>query len=120
MTDWQRVIEIELQRVEQSKNPGQVRTAARRIAGIAIQQLHASFGQAALERDFMSALRTFMSSNDIPPDAAAAAERLAARISPEFTSPSIDPVGDAIMIVEYVRTRLLEDGEGKRSHRARD
>jgi hypothetical protein len=120
MTDWQREIEIELRRAEGSTNPGRLRTAARRIAGIALQQLQQSLGQAPGEGGYMNALRKFMSSKNIPREAAAAAERLEARISPDFTSPSVDPVGDAMLIVEYVKTKLLEDGDGKNGHRVRD
>ena len=120
MTDWQREIEIELQRAEGSTNPGRLRTIARRIAGIAIQQLKKREGELPGERDYMSALRAFMKHGNIPSEVSAAAERLEARISPDFTSPSIDPVGDAMLIVEHVRTKLLEDGDEKNDHRVMD
>jgi len=46
----------------------------------------------------------------IPPDVASAAARLEARLGPDFTSPSVDPIGDAMIIVEFVRIKLRDSG----------
>jgi len=106
MVDWEREIEIELQRAGGSANPGRLRTAARRIAGIAILELNNQKSPPSGAYDYMSHLRFFMNSGNIPPEVSAAAKRLEARISADFTSQSVDPIGDAMLIVEYVRRRM--------------
>ena len=113
MTDWQREIEIELRRAEGSTNPGRLRTVARRIAGIAIQQLQKREREPAGGSDYMSSLRFFLTSVNIPSEVAAAAQRLEARLSADFTSQSVDPVGDAMLIVEYVKMRQDKNNEDK-------
>ncbi|MGA7161870.1 MAG: hypothetical protein WBZ48_12760 [Bacteroidota bacterium] len=111
MADWEREIEIELLRAKESSNPGRTRTAARRIAGIAIQELQKRGPGAAVQRDYISALRVFAKSEKPPEKVAAAAARLEARLSADFISPSTDPVGDAMIIVDFVRTKLHDSGE---------
>ncbi len=106
MADWEREIEIELHRARESQNPGRLRTVARRIAGIAIQQLQKRNAQLPVESDYMTALRMFMESKNIPVELAAAAARLEARLSADFTSQSLDPVGDAMLIVGFVQKTL--------------
>jgi hypothetical protein len=106
MADWQREIEIELRRAGESQNPGRLRTAARRIAGIAIQQLPRQNAQSPAERDYITALRVFIKSEKLPIQVAAAAARLEARLSVDFTSQSLDPIRDAMLIVEFVRKKL--------------
>ena len=106
MADWEREIEIELLRAKESNNPGRTRTAARRIAGIAIQELQKRDPGASVPRDYISALRVFAKSENLPESVAAAAARLEARLSTDFISRSIDPVGDAMIIVGFVRTKL--------------
>jgi hypothetical protein len=108
MSDWLTEIETELRRGRQSQNPGRTRTVARRIAGIAIQELRSQFPNIFFGEDYYRALQAFMNADEIPGPAAAAARRLQERLSPDFTSPSIDPLGDAMMIVEFVKIRLSE------------
>ncbi len=118
MADWEREIEIELQRAEQARNPGRLRTAARRIAGVAIQQLQKQNVQLPAERDYITALRVFMKSKDLPVEVTAAAVRLEARLSADFTSRSPNPVDDAMLIVEFVRRKLQRsEGNETGSHR---
>src|SRR5271157_4587213 len=114
MVDWEREIEVELRRAGQAQNPGRRRTAARRIAGIAIQQLQKQSAQLPVERDYITALRVFMKSENLPPEVAAAAGRLEARLSADFTSQSLNPVGDAMLIVEFV-IKKLQSGEEYRT-----
>jgi hypothetical protein len=113
MADWEREIEVELRRAGESQNPGRLRTAARRIAGIAIQQLQKRNAQLPVESDYMSALRMFMESKSISVEVAAAAARLEARLSTDFTSQSFDPLGDAMLIVEVVRKKLQSSEENE-------
>ncbi|MGA9407446.1 MAG: hypothetical protein WBW71_09975 [Bacteroidota bacterium] len=111
MADWQREIEIELLRARQSNNPGRIRTGARRIAGIAIQELLKRNPGVSVQRDYIGALRAFMKFENLPDKAADAAARLEARLSTDFVSPSLDPVGDAMIIVEFVRMKLRDGSE---------
>ncbi len=111
MTDWELEIEIELQRAKQSHNPGQTRTTARRIAGIAIQALQKRDPRLSVQRDYMSALQAFTKLGNLPGEVAAAAARLEARLSSDFISPSVDPVGDAMIIVEFARAKLRSNSE---------
>ena len=120
MADWEREIEIELQRAGGSANPGRLRTAARRIAGIAVQQMQNQENPLVGAHDYMSALRLFINSGNIPPEVSAAAERLESRLSADFTSQSVDPIGDAMLIVEYVRSRLRKNGKEKNGHQIPD
>lgn len=104
---------MELRRALESQNPGRLRTVARRIAGIAIQQLQKRNAQFPVEGDYMTALRMFVESKSIPVEFAAAAARLEARLSADFTSQSLDPVGDAMLIVGFVRKQLQNSGENE-------
>ncbi len=115
MPDWKNEIAVELRRAKGSRNPGQLRTAARRIAGIAIEQLQKREGILPAGRGYMNALRAFVGSGNIPAGVSAAAERLEARLSADFTSQSIDPVGDAMLIVEYVKCELGENSKEKKT-----
>ena len=115
MADWQREIEIELRRAGESQNPGRLRTAARRIAGIAIQELLRQEPGLSVDRDYMSTLRMFVKSKNLPAEVTTAAARLEARLSANFTSQSLDPVGDAMLIVEFVRKKLQSSEENETS-----
>lgn len=100
--NWLDEIATELRRVVPGENPGRTRTIARRAAGIAAQQW-----SGIRSADMMHLLRAMQQSSDIPSDVRSAIERLTARIDAEFRSPSEDPVADARIIVEYVRTRPM-------------
>jgi len=108
MVDWLIEIENELRRGRQSQNPGRTRTVARRVAGIAIKELQSQFPHPSFGEDYYRALQAFMNVDKIPVPVAAAARRLQARLTSDFTSPSTDPLADAIIIVEYVKIRLNE------------
>lgn len=106
MADWLIEIENEFRRSRQSQNSGRTRTVARRIAGIAIKELQTQFPNLFFGEDYYRALQVFMNADEIPAPVAAAARRLQERLAPDFTSPSIDPLGDAMMIVEFVQFRI--------------
>jgi hypothetical protein len=110
MTDWLNEIDVELRRAEQSRHPGRIRTVARRIAGTAIRQLPDTRHNLLAGEDTMTALRGFIRSPELPEEIRAAASRLEARLSPDFTSPSIDPIADAMIIVGFVKEMLRADG----------
>ena len=113
MSDWLREIENELERAERSPHPGRTRTAARRIAGIAIQQLPKLDPGLMVGGDYLAALRSFLNSPDRPQDVRDAAARLEARLAPDFTSPSIDPIADAMIVVGFVKAMLAKNSGGK-------
>src|SRR5450759_2294330 len=108
MADWLIEIENELRRGRQSQNPGRTRTLARRIAGIAIKELQSQHPNLFFGEDYYRALQAFMNADEIPAPVAAAARRLQERLTPDFTSPSINPLDDAMIIVEFVKIRLSE------------
>jgi hypothetical protein len=120
MMDWQREIEIELLRAGNSQNPGRLRTSARRIAGIAVQELQKRDVHVPAELGYVNALRKFIKSENLPLAVSAAAARLESRLSPDFTSQSLDPVGDAMIIVEFVRKQLLSSKENRTGLHDRD
>jgi hypothetical protein len=98
---WLAEIETEMKRIMPNENPGRTRTTARRIAGIALRQILPSSSD-----DFLKLMHIAARDHTLPVDVRSAVERLVARLDTNFTSPSIDPVNDASIIVEYVRQRL--------------
>ncbi len=96
--NWLLQIETELQRVTPNQNPGRTRTTARRVAGIALQQFYNNPSE-----DFLRLLQTATNDASLPNEVRTAVERLAARLDANFTSPSVDPVNDAMIVVEYVK-----------------
>ena len=103
MSEWLEMVETELGRARQTQNPGRVRTVARRIAGIAIQELRRQSSESPSGKDYVLLLNWIADKNDVPAEVAGAAQRLGARLSEDFTSPSVDPVGDAMIIVGFVK-----------------
>jgi hypothetical protein len=106
---WLSEIDAELLRAEEAKtigHEGRLRTCARRIAGIALRE-YSRTGKTELSPadDFIALLRECAGSHFFPPDIRSAAERLQARVTPEFSSPSRDPIADAMVIVAYVRSK---------------
>lgn len=112
MSDWLHEIEIELQRGEQSSHPGRIRTVARRIAGIAIRRYQNFDMESSNVGDYPALLRTMMNSKLVPHDVRDAAARLEARLSPDFTSPSVNPIADAMLIVGFVKAALEKRNDG--------
>lgn len=108
MAYWIIEIENELRRAKGTNNPGRIRTIARRVAGIAIQELQTRFPERFYGDNYIHALRGITKDVELPTDILSAAERLQTQLSSDFTSPSVDPIGDAITIVEFVKKRLEE------------
>ena len=109
MADWLHDIEVELRRAEQTANPGRIRTIARRIAGIAIQEIEQRNQKVQSGVDYIHSLRAFINLDGTPENVIAAAERLQTKLSENFVSPSIDPIGDAMIIVEFVKNQIAGD-----------
>ncbi len=91
---------------EQSGNAGRARACARRGVGFALEELQRRIPERAYGADFISQLRGLAADGSVPEDVRSAANRLQARISPSFESPSTDPVRDAQMILRYVDSLL--------------
>jgi hypothetical protein len=99
--NWLLQIETELSRLQPNQHPGRMRTIARRIAGIALKEWYQSSGE-----DFLSLIHQASNDAHLPNDVRASSNRLAARLSSDFTSPSVDPIGDAKSIVEFVKKEI--------------
>jgi hypothetical protein len=95
---WLLEIDTELGRIRPGQNAGKIRTTARRIAGIALRKLYGSPSD-----NFLQQLQTAMNDDALPDEIREASERLAARLDTNFSSPSVDPVGDAMLIVAHVK-----------------
>ena len=98
--DWKSKISTELNRIHPGQNPGRTRTSARRIAGIALEEFYSLHGN-----DVIALLHKASQDPLLPPPVQEAARRLSARLTPEFTSPSTDPVGDAKTVVDFVKEK---------------
>jgi len=97
--NWLLHIETELKRIQPQQHPGRVRTIARRIAGIALREFYHSSTE-----DFIQLLHQAQEDTTLPETARSAAGRLAARLDANFHSPSVDPINDAMTIVEFVKS----------------
>lgn len=99
--DWRSKISTELSRIQPGQNPGRTRTTARRIAGIALEELYSLPGN-----DVIALLQKASHDTSLPPVVQESARRLSARLSPQFTSQSIDPIGDCKIIVDFVKEKI--------------
>jgi hypothetical protein len=107
--NWRDELEREFARAKEAElhgNQGRVRTSARRAVGIAIVELEKRFPEKKYGRDFMMQLRSFALDPAIPEHVRSAADRLQARLSPEFDSPSKHPIEDAEIIVGFILEQL--------------
>jgi len=107
--NWRDEIERELARAEEAAGVGQagkVRTSARRSVGIALEELQRRFPEKIYGRDFIGQLRGLAADHSVPEDVRLAADRLQARLSPSFESPSRNPIEDANIIIDFVLKRL--------------
>ena len=106
---WLDEVNVELQRAqaaERSGNSGKVRTSARRAVGITLMELQRRVPEKYYGRDFISQLRGFASDESVPEEARLAADRLQARLSPQFESLSKNPIDDAKSIIKFVTEHL--------------
>ncbi len=95
----------ELSRAEQAFTTGniaQARVASRRAVGIAITEWARRGNRTDYPSDAMRQLHMFAGEPGLPGEVRACADRLRSRIGSDFTSPSTDPVGDAITIINYL------------------
>jgi len=106
---WLDEVNAELRRAEsaqRSGNPGKVRTSARRAVGIALVELQRRIPEKNYGRDFISQLRGLAGDESVPEQARLAADRLQARLTPQFESPSKSPIDDARCIISFVTEYL--------------
>lgn len=99
--NWLLKIDTELGRIRPGQNAGKVRTTARRIGGIALKQYYGSASD-----NFLQQLQTAANDDALPETVRSAAERLITRLDENFSSPSVDPVGDAMLIVDHVKQKI--------------
>jgi hypothetical protein len=107
--NWRDEIELELNRAreaERNGNQGRVRTSARRAAGIAIAEFERRFPEKRYGSDFMAQLRSLALDPAAPEHVRNAADRLQARLTPTFESPSKRPIDDAEIIVQFIIEHL--------------
>ena len=107
--NWLDDVNAELQRAEaaeRSGNSGKARTSARRAVGIALMELQRRVPEKNYGRDFITQLRGLAGDHSVPEEARLAADRLQARLSPQFESPSKNPIDDAKSIIRFVMDRL--------------
>jgi hypothetical protein len=91
---------------ERIGNRGKVRTCARRAAGIAVSELQSKLPGTKYGRDFISSVRGIAMDASVPGEVRAAADRLQTKLTPDFESPSTDPIEDARIIIRFVADRL--------------
>lgn len=98
--NWLLNIETEFQRIQPNENPGRTRTIARRIAGIALQHFYHKPNE-----DFLRLLNSAVNDSSLPENTRSAIERLITRLDANFASPSVDPINDAMIVVEFVKSQ---------------
>jgi hypothetical protein len=105
MAHWLLDIENERRRADEARkmhHDARLRTSARRIAGIALAEHHRLRTGAGGEDSFIVLLNACATDQTVPEPVRAAAQRLMARVGSDFSSPSVDPIGDAETIVTFV------------------
>jgi HEPN domain-containing protein len=108
-TDWKRTVERELglaRAAADEGNHGKARTCARRAIGVALTELQRSQPGLIAGSDFIRQLRGVMEDERFEREVRDAARRLQERIAEDFSSPSKDPVGDAMIVLRDVIARM--------------
>jgi uncharacterized protein (UPF0147 family) len=106
---WMDAIDAEFNRGREAAvqgNEGKVRTSARRAVGIAVTEYQRRLGSIRYGKDVMAQLRSITDDTTLASEVREAARRLQTRISPEFTSPSLRPLEDAMVIIDFIRQEL--------------
>lgn len=106
---WKEDLEREMSRAweaQRSGNEGKARAGARRAVGVAVEEFQRRFPGKTYGRDFIARLRGLAVDPDVPEAVRRAAERLQARLTPDFRSQSVDPINDAEIILEHILSRL--------------
>ncbi len=109
MAQWQIEIENEMARAADArKNPheGRLRTSARRIAGIALAEYRRVVRGVQNQDSFIVLLDECALDPAKPDNVRDAARRLETRVGSDFSSPATDPIGDAEIIVAFVRSAV--------------
>lgn len=106
---WMESVQLELRRAreaQQQGNSGRARTSARRAVGFGLEELQKRTAGINYGRDFIAQLRSLAADPAVPQTAREAADRLQARLTPDFLSRSVNPVDDAEIILAYILSRL--------------
>ncbi len=103
-------VQLELVRAREAEsagNAGRARTAARRAVGYALKYWLKIYPHADYPSDVVEQIRMFAAEEDVPQSVRDAAMRLQTRPSRDFVSPSTKPVEDALMIIFYIKSKLI-------------
>ncbi len=109
MANWQSEIENEMFRAADARkysHEGRLRTSARRIAGIALSEYRRAVAGIQNQDSFIVLLDECALDPAKPDNVRDAARRLETRVGFDRTSPSTDPIGDAEIIVAFVRSAV--------------
>jgi len=102
-----KAIQEELRRATQAKiegNIGKVRTCARRASGLALMEFYKQKTINIGKLNFISLLRMCMEDEAFPDEIRAAAWRLQHPIASNLSSPSVNPIDDATVIINYIQS----------------
>jgi len=80
---------------------GRSRTAARRAIGMALQQTLGIGPTGGYAKTFIDGLKRLANDPEMPESVRAAAIRLTTRVDREYSSPAINPVADAELIIAH-------------------
>ncbi len=109
---WIEDVQREIGRAHEAErvgNLGRARTAARRAAGLALAEYYRRKRPTEGVEDLLRYVRDCATDQRAPQEVKEAADRLQARLRPDFSSPTKHPVEDALCIVRYVASALGED-----------
>jgi HEPN domain-containing protein len=109
VTNWRERGELELKRAEEALktgNEGRARVAARRAVALTYEAWNRRAGKAEEGKNSIERLQELAADPRLPVSVRDAAGRLAARIRPDFTSPSARPLDDARTIIDALAERI--------------
>lgn len=107
--NWIDEIEREINRgreAERAGNEGKTRAAARRAVGIAVRAFQERSGNKQYGADSVRQLQGIAADQSLPGEVRDAAMRLQTRLSQDFTSPSRQPIVDAMVIINFFKQTL--------------
>lgn len=102
--DWRDQLELELGRAREAlrqENAGRARASARRAVWVVVNEYQRRTRQDIYGRDAMRQLAGIADNDALPEAVRSAADRLRARLSPDFSSPSLNPLADATLIIGH-------------------
>jgi hypothetical protein len=109
---WIEDVQREIARAREAENIGNLgraRTSARRAAGRALAEYSRQMRRQGHVQDLLQYVKDCATDQSIPQEVREAADRLQARLRPDFSSPAEYPVKDALCIVRYVAAALGKD-----------